>query len=239
MPLCFGMDLDGRGGMRMKHLLLTLNIVVIVASIAIIAFMSLEILFPEVIRSSATAVHFHFAVSVVFMSDFFIRMYRSRRRGRFFIGNFIFLLVSLPFLSFIVWFGWNIDTATELVVRYLPFLRAIYGFMMVFRYLTRSRITNLFYTYLVLVIATTYFSSLLFYSVEKGVNPNVDSFGDALWWALMDMTTCGSNIYAQTGLGRVISVILSASGMMLFPIFTVFITKVFSKNDRASPDPES
>ncbi len=215
---------------------MTLNVVVIVASLAIIAFMSLEILSPSLLHSDVVAVRFHFFVSVVFLLDFFVRMSRSRRKVRFFFMNFIFLLVSLPFLSFIVWFDWNVDTATEMVVRYLPFVRAIYGFMMVFRYLSRSRITNLFYTYLVLVIATTYFSSLLFYSVEKSVNPLVNTYGDALWWALMDMTTCGSHIVAHTTLGRVIAVILAASGMMLFPIFTVFITDVFSRNNVSNPD---
>ncbi|MFI3286985.1 MAG: ion channel [Rikenellaceae bacterium] len=214
----------------MKNLLPILNAVVIVASLAIIAFMSLEILSPDLIADGEVAVKFHFCVSLIFLLDFFVRMSRSKRKVRFLFVNLIFLLVSLPFLSFIEWFGWDVNKATEMIVRYLPFVRAIYGFMMVFRYITRSKITNLFYTYLVLVLATTYFSSLLFFSVEKEINPQVNTFGDALWWALMDMTTCGSNIVPYSSLGRVIAVVLAASGMMLFPIFTVFITDVFGRS---------
>ncbi len=222
----------------MKHVLQILNVTVILGSVAIIVFMSLEILSPRLIHNDQSAVTFHFFISMLFLFDFFVRMGRAKRKVRFFFRNFLFFMVSLPFLSFITWFDWNVDQSTQLIVRYLPFFRAIYGFMMVFRYLTRSRITNLFYTYLVLVLATTYFCSLLFFAVEKGVNPDILSFDDALWWALMDMTTCGSNIVPTTAVGRVIAVVLAASGMMLFPIFTVFITNIFKRNDVNEPDGE-
>ena len=38
--------------------------------------------------------------------------------------------------------------------------------------------------------------------------------------------TVGSNIYAVTGIGKVLSVLLAALGMRMFPIFTVYITNV-------------
>jgi len=40
----------------------------------------------------------------------------------------------------------------------------------------------------------------------------------------MDVTTVGSNIIAQTVTGRVLSVLLAALGMKMFPIFTVYNT---------------
>ncbi len=206
---------------------------VILASVAIIVVMSVDVLYPEVISSQAQIVDFHFVVSMIFILDFFVRLTRARRWWVYLMKNSIFFIVSLPLLSFSIWFEWNLDRSTELVIRYIPFLRAIYGFVIVFGYLTRSRIANLFYTYIVLIAATTYFCSLLFFAVEFGVNSEVKSFGDAIWWALMDMTTVGSNIVAKTTIGRIISVLLAASGMMLFPIFTVYITKVFDRNDRA------
>lgn len=52
----------------------------------------------------------------------------------------------------------------------------------------------------------------------------LQNYQDALWWAFMNVTTVGSNIFAVTGLGQVLSVLLAAMGMMMFPIFTVFIT---------------
>ena len=45
-------------------------------------------------------------------------------------------------------------------------------------------------------------------------------YGGHLWmW-----TTVGSNIIAVTPTGRVLSVLLAALGMMMFPIFTVYVT---------------
>lgn len=83
------------------------------------------------------------------------------------------------------------------------------------------------------LIATIYFASLAFYMFEHGVNNLVDEYSDALWWACMDATTVGSDIVAITPLGRVLSVMLAAFGMMMFPIFTVYVTdkiKTYNRN---------
>ena len=60
----------------------------------------------------------------------------------------------------------------------------------------------------------------------------MNGYGDALWWAFMDVTTVGSNIIAQTVTGRVLSVLLAALGMMMFPIFTVYITNLIQQSNK-------
>ena len=77
-----------------------------------------------------------------------------------------------------------------------------------------------------MLLATVYFSSLIFFVIEHKVNPQVTGYDDALWWAFMDVTTVGSNIYAVTPTGRILSVLLAALGMMMFPIFTVYVTSL-------------
>ncbi len=57
----------------------------------------------------------------------------------------------------------------------------------------------------------------------------VHEYSDALWWAFMDVTTVGSNIYAVTPTGKILSVVLAALGMMMFPIFTVYVTSLVQK----------
>jgi len=64
------------------------------------------------------------------------------------------------------------------------------------------------------------------------VNPLVNGYGDALWWAFMDVTTVGTNIVAVTTTGRVLSVLLAALGMMMFPIFTVCITNLIQQSNK-------
>lgn len=63
------------------------------------------------------------------------------------------------------------------------------------------------------------------------MNPLVVGYGDALWWAFMDVTTVGSNIIAVTVTGRVLSVVLAALGMMMFPIFTVYVTNLIQRSN--------
>ncbi len=48
----------------------------------------------------------------------------------------------------------------------------------------------------------------------------------------MDVTTVGSNIEAVTGVGRVLSVLLAALGMMMFPIFTVYVTNLITQRNK-------
>ena len=52
----------------------------------------------------------------------------------------------------------------------------------------------------------------------------------------MNMTTVGSNIYAITPTGRVLSVLLSALGMMMFPIFTVYVTNLVQTANQEKED---
>ena len=46
----------------------------------------------------------------------------------------------------------------------------------------------------------------------------------------MQMTTCGSSISPITPTGKVIGVVLSAEGLILFPVFTVYFTHAFARN---------
>ena len=72
--------------------------------------------------------------------------------------------------------------------------------------------------------------------MEHGTNPLVTGYGDALWWAFMDVTTVGSNIIAVTVTGRVLSVLLAALGMMMFPIFTVYVTSLVERRNKEKQD---
>ena len=72
--------------------------------------------------------------------------------------------------------------------------------------------------------------------MEHGTNALVTGYGDALWWAFMGVTTVGSNIIAVTATGRVLSVLLAALGMMMFPIFTVYVTSLVERRNKEKQD---
>ena len=68
-----------------------------------------------------------------------------------------------------------------------------------------------------------------FYYMEHGVNPPVKTYWDAFDWALMNVTTVGSNIFGVTKIGQILAVILAAAGMIFFPIFTAYVTTIFQR----------
>ena len=165
----------------------------------------------------------------LFLADFFVRWYTDGWTGRFFNHNLFFLLVSIPYLNIVYGLSTTISHSTWLILRLIPLARGIYGVSLIVSWMTRSRITNLFATYLTILFTTIYFCSIIFYYMEHGVNPPVKTYWDAFDWALMNVTTVGSNIFGVTKIGQILAVILAAAGMIFFPIFTAYVTTIFQR----------
>lgn len=164
-----------------------------------------------------------------FMLDFFVELAYARRRWRFLATHFLFFLVSVPYLFIIYRLHLQLSPEVAYLVQYIPLVRGGYALAVVVGWFTYNRVTGIFVTYVVTLLAMVYFGSLVFFMFEAPVNPDVSAYQDALFWACMDTTTVGSDIYAITSEGRVVSVVLAALGMMMFPIFTVYITSVISR----------
>ena len=173
-----------------------------------------------------------FWICMFFLFVFFLEMYLAQNRWEFFITHFLFLLVSIPYLNIIDYYNLSFSPETTYIIRFVPMIRSGYALAIVIGWLTWNRAYSLFITYLTMLIATVYFSSMIFYVLEQNVNPMVTSYSAALWWACMDVTTVGSNIYAVTTFGKIMSVALAGMGMMMFPIFTVYITNVVQNHNQ-------
>ena len=76
----------------------------------------------------------------------------------------------------------------------------------------------------------------MFYVQEHFVNPDVSSYWMSLWWTVMNITTVGCYIEPITPTGKVLSVILSGGGLILFPVFTVYIADALKAFDSGSGD---
>ena len=113
-------------------------------------------------------------------------------------------------------------------------IRAAYVFGIVAGVATRSRMTSLFMSYIVILLTTVYVGSLLFFIEEHYVNTSVTDYWDAVYWAVMSLTTTGSNISEITTTGKTIAVILSGEGLILFPVFTVYITNALGGDSTTS-----
>lgn len=220
-----------------SRLLNVLDVAVILGSLLIITVLSIELLSPAVVLDHREVLTVQLVVCVVFLSDFFVRLIVTPNKKRYLKRNFIFFLISIPVLNIVYYTQEQVSSELYFLLRLLPLIRGGYGIAIVISFLSRSRITSLFLTYVVTIFSFTYFASLVFFSLERGVNPDVKSYGDALWWAFMNVTTVGSNIYAVGAVGRVMSVVLAGAGMMMFPIFTGYILSVFKTVSTEGPHP--
>ena len=108
-------------------------------------------------------------------------------------------------------------------------LTAFLALYVVVRWLVDNRIRRLFTAYVFTVIVFTYISALVFYDYEVLVNDRLHGFGNAFWWAWMNVTTVGAEIFPVTVVGKTICVLLPILGMMMFPIFTTYILDVYQK----------
>lgn len=171
-------------------------------------------------------------ICALFLADFVLEWILADNKGRYVATHFIFLLVAIPYQNIIAYMGWTFSPEVTYMLRFIPLVRGGYAMAIVVGWLTYNRASGLFVSYLTMLLATVYFSSLAFYVMEHGTNPLVKGYGDALWWAFMDVTTVGSNIIAVTATGRVLSVLLAALGMMMFPIFTVYVTSLVQRRNK-------
>ncbi|HSD59192.1 MAG TPA: ion transporter [Methanotrichaceae archaeon] len=76
------------------------------------------------------------------------------------------------------------------------------------------------------------------YAFEKGVNPDLSSFGNALWFTAMMMTTMGSDYWPKTPEGRVLAVMLGIYAFAVFGYVTAALASFFVGRDADSDNAE-
>ncbi len=207
-----------------------LNILVLIGSIVILGVLSAEILNESLIITHKLYLNIQLIICLIFLADFCFLFYISKNKWKYFFTNFILLLVSIPYYNIIDWLDISVTPIQGIMLRAIVFIRGGYGLVVMINWFTKSKVTNMMITYLVMLVAMAYFGSLVFYSIEMGKNPGLHHFEDAVWWACMDVTTVGCAIEPVTGAGRILAVILAVMGMSMFPILTVYITNYFQNN---------
>lgn len=140
------------------------------------------------------------------------------------ISHVIFLIICVPYLSIIIHYDIQISPRVHYFLRFVPIIRAVYALSIVTGAMSKSWIKGLFFSYLMILVASIYFGSMMFYLEEHYVNSAVTDYWTALYWACMDLTTCGCAINAITPIGKILAVVLAAEGLMLFPVFCVYVT---------------
>lgn len=200
------------------------HIIVLALSLGIIVFISYDTFQGIPFLKNHTYMTFQFWVCIVFLLDFFLELILSDNRKSYIRFHWFYLLISIPYLNLIELWGVPLGTETLYYIRFIPLIRGAYALAMVVGYFSSDKAISLITQYAVILLSIIYFSSLIFFYVEKDVNSNVNSYWDSLYWAFMNVDTVGSEITAVTPVGKVLAIVLALSGMMMLPLFTVYIT---------------
>lgn len=168
-------------------------------------------------------------VCLYFLFTLFVEFLFSKKKLRFLWRNILFILISIPYLNIFQLFDIHLSSEVSYIFHFVPLIRGGYALGYVIITLSTRKVSGLFFSYILILAALLYFYSLIFYTFEHKVNPDLKTYADALWWVSMQATTVGSEIIAVTPVGRVLSVMASIAGITMFPFFTVYVTSLVKK----------
>ena len=167
-----------------------------------------------------------FWICVLLIVLFGLEVYNAENSWQYFGKHVLFLLLIIPYLTLFDWWDVELDPEMEFLFRFIPLIRGYVALTILAYGLLRDLASGLLITYIVVLFSFIYYCSLIFYVLEVDVNPQLHTFWDSVWYACMTATTAGCNITATTAVGKVISVLLALAGMMLLPVFTVYLTSL-------------
>lgn len=220
-----------------------MNIVVLILSAALISWISYDTFKRTNFLENHSYMTFQFWVCMVFILDFFVGLYYAQGKWSYFKRRLLFLILSIPVLNIVNMLNITLSPDMLYFARFIPLARGALALAIVVSYVSSNAVTSLFASYITIMLFIAYFCSLIFFQREAGVNPEVNTYWTALWWTMMNLSTVGCSISPVTVAGKIVAVILPISGMIIFPLFTVYltdyVTRSFKKNTSAQGAPTS
>jgi voltage-gated potassium channel len=155
-------------------------------------------------------------LTAVFVAEFVSRLAASRDRRHHLLGHWVDAIALIP--------AARIGRLARLLrlLRLTRTFAGVYRMLAGFERIARHRgLVGLFIAWLAVAVVC----SIALYAVESGVNPNVNTYFDALWWGIVTLTSVGyGDITPVTPEGRLIGAALMVLGITLFAAITATIT---------------
>lgn len=218
--------------------LVAVRAIVFILSAILIVYISIDTFTGRDFLANATYMRFQFWMCMFFIFDFFYELVFAESKVHYLKTRWLFLLLSIPYLNLVANFNIALTSSELYWVRFIPLGRATMALAMVVGYISKNRVSSMLASYIMILLAFVYFGSIIFFNAEHAANPQVHSYWNALWWASMDTTTIGCDIQPVTVIGKVTSAVLACMGVMVFPLFTVYVTSLvtrFAQSRRSTP----
>lgn len=228
---------------RLQFTINLVMIILVVTSITLTVVESVESIMTPELRDIFLSIHV--AILAAFLAEFLYRIWYAAQEydGTSPIkATLLFLINPLTIIDIIViaplfaiiWTR-DLHNADMVILRVLRFT----SILNMFHFYRSSRVIRLlkdmgreiWYEMLIIFIISIQcllISGVIFYALENGVNSNVNSIFDGIWWAVVTLTTIGyGDVYPITFGGRILAIILALIGIGLVALPTGILTSGF------------
>ena len=160
-----------------------------------------------------------FFIWILFLIDYATRLFLSDNKWHFIKQHPLDLIAIIPL---------------DQLFRTARLVRLIRVIRLVALINHRTSVFELFLTKYKIDRAFVYVISLLFISAlsMKWIEPEFETYGDALWWAVVTTTTVGyGDLYPETAAGKIVAAVLMMVGIGTIGVITGTVAAMFSNNN--------
>lgn len=202
------------------------EIVMALLAIVVIAILVIELSYNVPQNIAITLSIIDNTILIIFAIDYFTRLFLAEDKLKFFKCNIIDLISIIPFNS--VFQSIRILRLAKLL-RFIKVFRSVSMILKFRKYMEKFLKTNNF-NYIIWITLSTLFIGAIGIHLAEGI-----SFGNALWWSFVTISTVGyGDISPHTIIGRIIAGIVMLTGIGFLGMLTATIATFFLKKNNCT-----
>lgn len=200
----------------------TLQVVTLILSVYVLIALFVQSVFSLTPETNAFLDRIDFYICLVFLADFFVRLFRAPSKLAFLKWGWVDFVSSIPMLEM-----FRIGRVVR-IIRIFRLLRAFRSTKNLLNYFLRDRKPTSFAAVATISFMLVVFSSIAMLQFETSPDANIKTPVDAFWWAYVTITTVGyGDKFPLSIEGRIVAAILMTAGVGLFGTFTGFVASLF------------